>query len=884
MASRGTVKQVLSADTIVVMGQARGGPPPERTLSISGISAPRLARRPGPKDKDSGAESKDEPFAWESREFLRKKLVGKEVEFTVDYKVPTGREFATILVGPAKENLAHLLVQEGFAKPREGGKGPVTAEQTELAAKAATAQAAQKGVYGSPESLAKAVRNVTWNVENLRALVDSAKGKPFDAVIENVRDGCTLRVTLLPAFQNVNVVLSGIKTPTFKRVGEKEEPEPFAEEARFFTEVRLLQRDVKVLLEGVTGQNLLGTVLHPAGNISELLLQQGYARIVDWSFGNVTNGREKMRAAEQSAKTARLRLWADHKVSEKAAIEDRDFAATVEEVVSTDCVVVNYKGRSRKVFLASIRQPRPKEEPAAPAAAGGPAAPRKRLNYWEIPWAFEAREFLRKKLVGQKAQVHIDYVKPGTDGMPERVCATIKMDGINIAEALVSKGYATVVRYREGDDDRAAAYDDLLAAEARAQKSQKGVHSDKDVPVHRINDVNVRAIAEKLLPSLQRAGRISGVVEYVQSGSRLRVYLPKESCIVTLLLAGLSCPRAGSADKPSDPFGDEAQAYMRSQVLQHEVDVELEDIDKNGAFVGNVYLAGTNVAVGLLTDGLSKLHPSVDKYKNTGVLLVAESSAKEARRKLWAGYVEPVAVEAVAEKDQPRNRKFEPSAVTVTELSNATTFWAHAAGSAGSLERIMGTIASYFSVNPPLPGAHTAKRNELLVAKFSADGQWYRAKVLKITSPSDIQVQYVDFGNFETVTSKDVAPLPAGAGGPGLAAEYHIAFLQTPPADWVDEATEVLRERILNKTINVNVEYRDAGVEYVTVHDDSNVDVGQDLVEQGLAQFKGRSAPHLQELLAGYTAAQVAAKKDRRAIWRYGDASEDDTPEFGRRR
>ena len=40
-------------------------------------------------------------------------------------------------------------------------------------------------------------------------------------------------------------------------------PEPFAEEAKFFTEVRLLQRDVKILLEGASNQNLLGTILHP---------------------------------------------------------------------------------------------------------------------------------------------------------------------------------------------------------------------------------------------------------------------------------------------------------------------------------------------------------------------------------------------------------------------------------------------------------------------------------------------------------------------------------------------------------------------------------------------------------------------------------------------
>ena len=37
-----------------------------------------------------------QPFAWEAREFLRKQLVGKEVMFAVDYKVPSsGREYGS---------------------------------------------------------------------------------------------------------------------------------------------------------------------------------------------------------------------------------------------------------------------------------------------------------------------------------------------------------------------------------------------------------------------------------------------------------------------------------------------------------------------------------------------------------------------------------------------------------------------------------------------------------------------------------------------------------------------------------------------------------------------------------------------------------------------
>lgn len=47
----------------------------------------------------------------------------------------------------------------------------------------------------------------------------------------------------------------------------KQVPEPFMEEAKYFTESRLLQKDVKIILEGVSNQNLLGTILHPVSVI-----------------------------------------------------------------------------------------------------------------------------------------------------------------------------------------------------------------------------------------------------------------------------------------------------------------------------------------------------------------------------------------------------------------------------------------------------------------------------------------------------------------------------------------------------------------------------------------------------------------------------------------
>jgi staphylococcal nuclease domain-containing protein 1 len=59
----------------------------------------------------------------------------------------------------------------------------------------------------------------------------------------------------------------------------------------------------------------------------------------------------------------------------------------------------------------------------------------------------------------------------------------------NVAEAMVSKGFATVLRYRQDDDQRSSHYDELLTAEMKASKSGAGVHAKKNIPNHRVADV-----------------------------------------------------------------------------------------------------------------------------------------------------------------------------------------------------------------------------------------------------------------------------------------------------------------------------------------------------------------------------------------------------------
>ena len=452
-------------------------------------------------------------------------IVGKSVLGHVVHQA-NNREYGTLLLGDDPEtavDVALKLVEEGLAKVRENCQ-----DETLIKAQDG-AKAAKKGQWGDDN--ASHVRDIKWEVDPARALVDKFAGKPVAAVVEHVIDGTTMRMFLLPEMIHLTLMMSGVRAPA-TRLGPDGKPnpaecEPFAQEAHYFTESRLLQRDVEVILETNNNNKLVGSVLHPAGNIAEALLKEGMAKCVDWSIAKVTGGPEKYRAAEKMAKERKARIWKDYKPAANLITGDKEFNGKVVEIVNGDALVVKTGKVFRKLFLASIRPPRLEEEEKDKRRDKG------FKPLYDIPFMFEAREFLRKKLIGQQVRVVVDYVQAareavaGEAGFPEKTCCTITIGGVNVAEALVSKGLATVVRYAAGNDQRSSKYDELLMAEQKAEKSGKGMFDKKNVPTHRVADMSGNPVkCKQFLPFLQRAGRMSGLVEFVASGSRFRVSYP----------------------------------------------------------------------------------------------------------------------------------------------------------------------------------------------------------------------------------------------------------------------------------------------------------------------------------------------------------------------
>lgn len=180
-------------------------------------------------------------------------------------------------------------------------------------------------------------------------------------------------------------------------------------------------------------------VIHPAGNVAEHLVAAGLARVVDWHAGMLAAGgaMERLRAAEKSAKERRLCLYANTGilVSAPKGISEttsnglpRNFDATVVRVWSGDQVSVLVKDSNveRRLQLSSTRGPKyvfhtlrryPTE------VCDRLSDPRQAF------YAQEAREFLRKKLIGKHVKVQIDFVRPREGDFEERECATIRFGG-----------------------------------------------------------------------------------------------------------------------------------------------------------------------------------------------------------------------------------------------------------------------------------------------------------------------------------------------------------------------------------------------------------------------------------------------------------------------
>ncbi|KAJ7346725.1 hypothetical protein DFH08DRAFT_914727 [Mycena albidolilacea] len=905
MSLKAIVKSVISGDSLVLRGRAgpQGQPPKERILHLANIAAPRLGT----------STREDEPWAYESREFLRAFAVGKEISFVSTHSLPNDevtRDFGTAEIGG--HDLTTELLRNGWAKLKDIKRDP-TEEDLRNREFENEAKAAGKGIWNPHGPQARTVHH-TMPADS-QAFVSEWKGKSLDAIVEQVRDGTTLRVRLLMPdgeHQVVNIALAGVRSA---RASSKQgEPsEPWGEEAKFFTESRLLQRPVRVQIlslptssatpfqSGANGNApppasiFIGSVLHPAGNVAEHLVAAGLARVVDWHAGMLASsgGMEKLRAAEKIAKEKRLSLYANVPVaaaSKSAGTasngQARVFDATVIRVWSGDQISVVEKetGKERRLQLSSTRGPKLSDPKQA-------------------QYAQDAREFLRKKLIGKHVKVTIDFIRPREGDFEERECATIRYGGqnANIAEQLIEKGLAGLVRHKRDDEDRASDYDKLMAAEQAAVADTRGIHSGKDLPPPKqpLNISESTSRATQFLNSFKRIGRIPAVVDYVAAGSRFKLLLPKDNQTLTLVLGGIRAPRtARNTSEKSEPYGSEASEFASRRYMQRDVEFEVDTLDKSGGFIGSLYLNKTeNAAVTLVKEGLATVHSfSADGLSWSRQLYDAETEAKNAKRNIWSEYDEEAEkVEAPAEEaNGPLKTQYIDVIVSDVRTSNGLSFSVQILNTEGiaALEKLMRDFSLHHRSPSAAPPNFSPKGGDLVSAKFS-DGSWYRAKIRRASAlKKEAEVTFIDYGNQDTVSFSNIRPLDQKFRSlPGQAQDARLSFVKLvgPESEYYPEAIERFRSLCEGRKLVANIDARDSNPSLLHLRlmdpsdpaaaEDPLACINADLLHDGVAAIDRKGCKYLSaypQVVKKLQSAVAQAKKERLGMFEFGDVEEDE--------
>ena len=131
-------------------------------------------------------------------------------------------------------------------------------------------------------------------------------------------------------------------------------------------------------------------------------------------------------------------------------------------------------------------------------------------------------------------------------------------------------------------------------------------------------------------------------------------------------------------------------------------------------------------------------------------------------------------------------------------------------------------------------------------ALYAADGRWYRARLVGESDArrSRLAVEFVDYGNTDTVDAADVHRLRARYVALPVQA-LHCRLAGVAPAaagaEWGDDAAACFEELLGDRVVSVRV----ASVDESSVHSVEMADVARELVERGHARWQGGVAATL---------------------------------------
>ena len=856
----GVVRAVNSGDMLVV--QKKNGS--EVSLILSGIQAPRLG--------NLGTKA-DEPHAWESREFLRRLVIGRNVDVTIVNTVGD-RHYANVSL--SGRDVVSEVVASGFAKVRPQLRGEFGDKLRELEEEARNDGL---GIYSGD---AGAVRKPS-KLTPLAFFDKKKKEGPCSAVIEGVRSGNVLRVVFVPENLPATVILAGVSAPgvSWDSAARKHvEVEAGGLASVKFLEDHVNHRDAQITLRSVDkNDNFVAQVNVLKRDLATELAKMGLVKVVAGvGVSEKEDYRTELETAQKMAQEKSLGIWkggvaAAAAVGEKKAGgegSDKSFEGTVVDIPQSGILVVRRnvaEGEPEKepvrMLLASIKAPR--------VVRGEKLS---REDEYHTVLSMQGREALRRSVFGKTVRCEMRYSR-STEGKGETTYWDVYRGEKNIAIDLVDQGLVEVMSHR-ANDPRSYEYDGFVLGEKRAKTKKVGLFADiGKVQLRRINDLTSpqsHQLSSEMLPHFH--GAMKGVVDFVFSPLRMKVMISSESCLLSVICAGIQCPKPNEKDIGS--YAEEGIKYLRNLVHLREIDVrKIETVDKAGNFIATVYYSGKPLAVSLLENGFAWVQASADRLPYADQLYEAEKKAKEGKIGLWKSYVPP--------SDDDDADKTEDDVVVgtvfgdveITAFGDYGHFYFQSGDENSAFNKIQDDLAQAIEESAD-ESEISVKKGDYVAAPYGSDDEYYRAQVVSVKKARCV-VHYLDVGSEKEVSRSVLRKLPKEfVSQRPLVHLAVVAFIKPPneKSSWAESYEDALSDLTDERQLEVRVEGKKKEgkktVLCVTLLADEQEHVGCSLLREGYALLDEKECEGKDgfELLKE---AQERARTEHKNIWQHGD-------------
>jgi staphylococcal nuclease domain-containing protein 1 len=890
--SKARVKSVVSTNVIQLLGPVdpKTGLHREIRLILWGLRAPPLGDR---------RDEAEQPMAFFGKERLRRLLVGQTVEFIVDLRDDEkNTRLGRILLDD--KDLGVLVLEEGLAEPKnlddQGEKKFRPENLDEYKEAAEIAKTKKVGIY-SPQAgtqiRKKYQRHGQTSSFVASEFLKSLPQGPLQAYIEDFFAPSYLLVYLPTLETHIRSRVAGLFLPST--------PPEVQAAARKEIEAEWIQRDLLVEfksyeekgdffgvgLAGEVGTRLLGS-----------LVEKGLGKLESSAVMVMkTDEFTKMKQLQIEAQKNKVGVWREEeakggreKVGQSLA-SNEVFEANVLEVHSGDSLtVLPLKSGStpQRIFLSSIR---------------APAMGNVRREELHKPWAHEAREFLRRASVGKKVRVEIEYtrkvIKKETENdsdsetpvksqkpEPERLLTFASVFLVdkadNLAQLVVEKGFATVMNPR-ADDPCSNYFKALKDTEEIAKLNKTGVHSTKNPIIHRLVDLTTpekHGKAKQNFEYIKGEKKLKGMIESVISGSRFKVFFEKANCYAIVGLSGVRTLRSDKNIPDHAFFADKALEYARDHMLNRDVEIDLENVDKRGAYYGFVSHNKRGFAEVLLEQGLAYTEFIGKEAQGSRALFSdIEAEAKKKKVGIWSRDVKIKAGDLAEEEKSDNYETLEETheKALVTEIVDGNSFYVQLAEESGRLDKVMKEIEAAVPKAQPLE--RPVKIGTPCLAEF--DGGWHRATVTHLRKDEKYEVFFSDYGNTDIVryaqlkkTTKSLVDAKA------LARRCRLAYIESPDiaSEEGEIAGECLRKLIWEAPLSIT-HIGKIGNEYDSVvhifgKTGLKMSVNYAMVKNGASRVDPEAVIP-KDVADELEAAQTLAKKTSDGVWQFANPFRD---------